>query len=121
MHYVYVWHEPAPITADEARTKATERAYGHEAGVFHDHPAVAAFREALLHRYPALEDFNDDETGIIGVWNFTPESSNAALEISIIRSWAKEVDAVIRELAAEHGLVCYEPTEHAVRPNAPQA
>jgi hypothetical protein len=116
--YVYVWHEPVPITADEARAKL-ERAFAEEEGIFAEHPAVSAFREALLDRYPALEDLSDEDIDTKGVWNFTPEPSNSALEIAMVWSRAEEVDAVIRELTAEHELVCFDPQAGAVDPNVP--
>ena len=49
----------------------------------------------------------------------TPDRSDKIVEASCVWSRADEVGAAIQTLAAEHGLVCYEPGYHVVNPNAP--
>jgi hypothetical protein len=111
-----VWHESAPITADEARAKLERRG---DDGVFHDHPAVAAFRDALLQRFPALESLSEKDLDGYGVWSVTPQPSTSLLELSCVWSRASEVGAAVVDLAGEHGLICYEPGMHVVNPNVP--
>lgn len=115
--YVYVWHEAAPTTADAAAAKL-DRALAGERDVFVDHPAVPALREALLRRFPSLEELDEDAIDEQGVWNFTPVASDSVLEISVVWSRAGEVYPVVRQLAREHGLVCYEPGDRVLEPNA---
>lgn len=49
----------------------------------------------------------------------TPERSDAIVAISCVWSRAGEVGTTVLTLAAEHGLVCYEPGYHVVNPNTP--
>ncbi|BBH66117.1 hypothetical protein ACTI_28020 [Actinoplanes sp. OR16] len=101
---LYVWHEPAPISADAAEAKVRE-------GRFRAHPAVPAFRDDLLRRFPPQQ--------APGVWTMTPDTSDSVLALSCVWSRAGEFGDAVRTLAAEHGLVCYEPGTHLLDPNAP--
>jgi hypothetical protein len=113
---LYVWHEPAAITAELARTKLERWAEG-DTDVFPPHPAVPLMRDALLERFPALESLSDDDIDA-GVWSATPQTSDSLLALSCVWSRADEVAAAVRCLAADHGLVCYEPGYHILDPNA---
>lgn len=115
---LYVWHENEPITAAQARAKL-ERWGDDGENVFAAHPAVGSFYDALLDRFPPLESFSDADIDRLGVWSVTPERSDAIVAVSCVWSRADEVGAVVLALAAEHGLVCYEPGYHVVNPNVP--
>ncbi|MBO3743112.1 hypothetical protein [Actinoplanes flavus] len=109
---LYVWHEPKPITPAVADAKL-ERWADDEPGVFTAHPAVLRFYDELLDRFPALESDED------GVWSATPDRDDMIVAASCVWSRADEVGTAILELAARHGLVCYEPGYAIVNPNAP--
>lgn len=119
-----VWHEHEPITAAEAEAKL-DRYDEDENGVFHPHPAVAAIRAALLRRFPALEDLADedladeDPAADRGIWSVTPEPSDTVLELCGVWSRAGELATAVQALAAEHGLVCFDPGDRILDPNVP--
>ncbi len=114
---LYVWHEPLPISADDARAKL-QRWVDGDSDVFAPHPAVPVFLDALLDRFPPLESLSDDDIDMLGVWSVTPDRSDSIAALSCVWSRADEVDQVVRELAAAQGLVCYEPGYHVLNPNA---
>ncbi|WP_433828423.1 hypothetical protein ACQP2E_03445 [Actinoplanes sp. CA-015351] len=101
---LFVWHEAAPISADAAEAKVRE-------GTFHSHPAVPALRAELLRHFPPQQ--------APGVWAATPQESDSVLELSCVWSRAGEFGDAVRTLAARHGLVCYEPANRLLDPNAP--
>lgn len=115
---LFVWHEQDPITAAEARTKL-ERWSDGEVDVFSSNPAVARFYDEVLHHFPPLESFTDEDIDQLGVWSMTPERSESIVAASCVWSRADEVSRAIVTLAADNGLICYEPGYHIVNPNAP--
>ncbi|MBV1849443.1 hypothetical protein [Catellatospora tritici] len=115
---LYVWHESESITADDARIKLERWADG-QPDVFDAHSRVPALRAALLEMFPPLENLSIDDIDDLGVWSYTPEPSDYVLAISCVWSRADEVGSAVLRLAAEHGLVCYEPGFHVLNPNAP--
>lgn len=115
---LYVWHEDRPVTAAEARAKLERWSDGGQE-VFAAHPAVGRFYDALLDRFTPLESLGDDDIDRLGVWSMTPERSDGIVAVSCVWSRADEVATAVLILAAEHGLVCYEPGYHVVNPNAP--
>ncbi|MET8149804.1 hypothetical protein ACIBSW_23050 [Actinoplanes sp. NPDC049668] len=115
---LFIWHESQPITAAEARAKLERWDKGSD-GVFDAHPAVGRFYDALLDRFPPLESFSDADIDRLGVWSVTPERSQAIVAVSCVWSRADEVGEAVQALATEHGLVCYEPGDHLLSPNAP--
>ncbi|NES14895.1 MULTISPECIES: hypothetical protein [Micromonospora] len=115
---LFVWHEPTPISAAEARAKL-DRWGDDDRGVFAAHPAVLRFHEALLRRFPALEDLTEQDIDALGVWSMTPDRSDSIVVASCVWSRADEVWDAVVDLATEHGLVCYEPGYHLLNPNAP--
>lgn len=103
---LFVWREAAPISADEARAKL-DRWTGGDGDAFEHHSSVARFHEALLRRYPS------------GVWTAIPAPSDQVIAASCTWLRAAEVSEAVIDLAAEHGLVCYEPASRILNPNAP--
>ncbi|WP_229072098.1 hypothetical protein [Actinoplanes sp. DH11] len=106
---LYVWHEPAPISADIAEAKVRRWA---DEQMFTPHESVSALRAELLRRFP-LSDVGK------GVWDRPPNESDAVLALSCVWSRAGEFGEAVRDLAAAYGLVCYEPRSHILDPNAP--
>lgn len=115
---LYVWREAEPISADDAGAKFDRWQQG-ESEQFTAHRAIADLYSALLQRFPPLESFSDDDIDTYGVWSFTPERSDSILELSCLWSRAGEVAPTIMQMAAEYGLICYEPGYHVVNPNVP--
>jgi hypothetical protein len=117
-----VWFEPEPITAAEAAAKYERLCDGDLAGVV-DNERVTAFYQALTARYPELTD--QPETDLDGPWSTTLDRSAGHVIMPIIWPRAAEMRTVVRELAAEHGLVCFDPqtgdVDNPVRPMAPGA
>lgn len=108
---LFVWHEGAPISADEAGSKLDRWTDG-ESDVFRPHPAVSMFRDAILTRFPPPENHGADS-----VWSVTPAPSESIAALSCTWSRADEVSDAVLELAGEHGLVCYDPGSHVVTPD----
>ena len=115
---VYVWHESTPITPETARAKL-EQWSGDEAHPFSANSAVPLMRDALLERFPALESLPEEDIDTLGVWSMTPAPSDSILALSCVWSRADELYAAVTTMAAEYGLVCYEPGDHVLNPNAP--
>jgi hypothetical protein len=115
---LYVWQEDQPVTATDARAKLARWGDGGDS-LFAAHPAVARFYDALIDRFPPLESFSDDDLDRFGVWSMIPKRSDEIVAVSCVWSRADEVGTAVLTLAAEHGLVCYEPGYHVVNPNAP--
>jgi hypothetical protein len=101
---LFVWHEPAPISADDAEAKVRE-------GRFRSHPGVPALRAELIRRFPPQQS--------PGVWTVKSETSDSVLALTCVWSRAGEFGDAVRTLAASHGLVCYEPGSRLLDPNAP--
>jgi hypothetical protein len=160
---LYVWHEPAPITAEDAAAKVAAWAAG-DSGVFAAHVSVPLLRAELLARFPpddgpsdqpthepaaaesdAPGTSRDDITGGVGetaagrgsasrvadgdglarqgqdayVWSVSPAPSESVLVLSCTWPHARVVGDAARDGAKRHGLVCYDPQEVLVEPNAP--
>jgi hypothetical protein len=132
---LHVWHESAPIAADEALDKLdrsddpsapiffdrdeSDRSDEGESGVFDAHPSVMAFYTALIARFPDLESVNGDGVNLDSVWSVTPQPSDTLVAMCISFSHCDDVAPIVRQLAADHGLVCYDHQLHVVRPNVP--
>ncbi|MFD0579729.1 hypothetical protein [Dactylosporangium darangshiense] len=95
---LYVWHEPDSITVGDAETKL-ERHHDGEPAVFAADPAVGRCFDALVERFP-LE--GDDSA-----WSVPPARSETLLELFCVSHRGPEIADVLRDLAAEHGVVCY--------------
>src|SRR5262245_43773638 len=71
-------------------------------------PAIRRYGEALLAKYPDLDDDNEDECP----WSDSPLINNATGPIfyfAIVFSQAETATAFAAKLAKEHGLVCFDP------------
>lgn len=78
-------------------------------------PEIRAYVAALLERWP---DITEDE-GEDSPWADGPLIGNAfeeAIYFSMVWSRAEEASDFASRLAAEHGLVCYDPQAESLRP-----
>ena len=80
-------------------------------------PAIRAYVEALLARYPDLADdmHNEDECP----WSDAPLIGNAqgaVFYFAMVFSKAEEASAFAADLAKQHGLVCFDPQLGTLRP-----
>ena len=78
-------------------------------------PRIATYAGALLRRYPDI----DSEIGEDSPWADAPlvgDASGPLIYFGIVYSQCDEVSAWASQLAAEHGLVCYDPQLDKLRP-----
>ena len=76
--------------------------------------AIRAYVEVLLHRWPDITT----DAGENSPWADGPLIANAfgdAMHLSLVWSRAEEASAYASQLAAEQGLVCYDPQAEAMR------
>jgi hypothetical protein len=92
----FVCHEDQPITADEARAKVELWVDGAQ-GVFHPHPEVLRFYDALLERFPPLERLSDAANDRLGVWS---SEQDCPVEYGDRLIWAYDVSFGILILEA---------------------
>ena len=108
-----VWEEPTPRTDGEAldelqRLRAQYLGKGASAP---PSERIKAFIAALTERYPDITELPDDEVDD-GVWSDGPLVDNASGPIfyfGIVGSRAEDVTEYVAHIAAEHGLVCFDP------------
>ena len=110
-----VWEGPQPASAeaaDETYDTIMDRLDGDGADE-EPTPAIRAYVDALLARWPDLDDDNEDEVP----WADGPLLGNAfgnAIYFALVYSRADEAADYAARLAAEQGLVCYDPQAGAV-------
>jgi hypothetical protein len=78
-------------------------------------PRIRAYAEALLKRYPDITD----AAGQDSPWSSGPligEAVGPLMYFPMMWSRGEEVSAWAAQLAAEHGLVCYDPQLECLRP-----
>ena len=83
-------------------------------------PAIRAYVEALLQRWPDITDDADEDSP----WADGPLMANAVgdtIYFSMVWSRAEEASAFASRLAEEHGLVCYDPQSETLRPHQTSA
>ena len=77
-------------------------------------PAIRAYVEALLAKYPDLDDDNEDECP----WADAPLIANATgplFYFAMVFSKAESASAFAADLAKKHGLVCFDPQSNELR------
>ena len=83
-------------------------------------PAIRAYVEALLQRWPDITDDADEDSP----WADGPLMASAfgdTIYFSMVWSRAEEASAFASRLAQEHGLVCYDPQSETLRPHQTSA
>jgi hypothetical protein len=101
---LYVWHEPAPISAVRAATKLAAWNAG-DREVFPSHFSVPLLRAELLARGPGADR-----------WEVSPAPGASVLRVA---TDARALAEVVRQGARRHGLVCYDPRRELVDPDGP--
>ena len=104
-----VWEGTRPNTNAEAG-KTFEALMAQEEGEKSPEPtpAIRRYVEALLAKYPQLDDDNEDECP----WADSPLIGNASGPIfyfAMVYSHAERASAFAAKLANRHGLVCFDP------------
>ena len=107
-----VWYEPATISVDRAGQVYQQLVSDEPAGLT-PHPAVGSFHRKLEHRYPEFDLVTGDDVEL-SPWAAAHRADDAHVQVSIEPSRCEEVAGYVRELAAEHGLVCFDPQEQLV-------
>ena len=107
-----VWEGTRP-SDDAAAGETFERLYGEYVDIdeIPPTPAIRAYVDALLGRWPESTDAN-------GPWADSPLIGNARgplFHFALTYSRADEVVPVAARLAAEHGLVCFDPQSERLR------
>ncbi|SNT41499.1 hypothetical protein SAMN05421812_105431 [Asanoa hainanensis] len=112
-----VWDGERP-SDDAAAAKVFEALYREYIDSDEVQPPTArihAYVDALLARYPDMDDDNDD----VCPWSTAPlmdEAAGPLVYFPMRWSMADEVSDWAARLAAEHGLVCFDPQENTLRP-----
>jgi hypothetical protein len=104
-----VWEGPRPKTNDEAVQTFEALRAQHMGGKSPEPtPAIRAYVEALLAKYPDLDDDNEDTCP----WADAPLIGNATgplFYFAMVYSQAERAVVFAAQLAKEHGLVCLDP------------
>jgi hypothetical protein len=116
-----VWVGDVPRSDTASLAEYTTRMDAMEAVLERDadaepHPRLLAFADALLSRYPDLDDDNENDTP----WADAPIKNNIVGDLfyfSMAPSHAEGAIPFIVETADAHGLVCFDPqTERLLAP-----
>jgi hypothetical protein len=109
--YLFAWHEPMPLTGEEAAQKLDVAFRNDDHSAFRPHPNVRAYQAALFEEYPPLEllDANDPRA----VWMHTPPRSDQLIEMCT--SWSAQgvVDLAV-DLAEQFDLVLFNPQNGSI-------
>lgn len=109
---LYLWHSPKPVTAQQAMAICHQLAASQGDCVV-PHNAVLAFYQDLIARFPPLESIADDELES-SPWNMSPDATPSRVILVIGHSRVGQVGLTVEELAAQHGLVCFDPQSAVV-------
>ncbi|MFI5843513.1 hypothetical protein ACIA8K_27790 [Catenuloplanes sp. NPDC051500] len=101
-----VWRHLGVPTGEEA-FDVYDRLSDGEVGVVEGGPKVSKFLNSLLEFYP-------DDNGLAAPWASEVYFNNECVLMQISWSRAQEVSAVVRVLAAENGLIVYDPQSREV-------
>ena len=111
-----VWEGERPGSDDEAAETFAELMDALEAGdVEPPSERIVAYVDALLERWPDLTlDGGEDSPWATGP--LLSEASGSTIYFPMSWSRAAEASAFAARVAAEHGLVCYDPQTESLRP-----
>lgn len=115
-----VWEGARPANNDEALSAYTELMDRAEAMPEPEPPslAIAAYVQALLDHWPDITDDVGDESP----WSDGPllgNANGALFYFGMIFSMADEASEYAAQVAAERGLVCFDPQQGCLRPPGP--
>jgi hypothetical protein len=77
------------------------------------HPSVDAFYDELATRHPEVDELSEDQLDDKDLcpWSVSMDRSDGHVAMSCVWSRAAGVEATIKDLAAKHGLVAYDPQQ----------
>jgi hypothetical protein len=110
---IAVWQGERPLDDDTALDMWVELAERYLEGVEEPPtPEIARFVEALLARWPDLDESSD------GPWasSRTGDASGPVLCVNIVPDRQDETSVYVAELARQHGLICFDPQQDRLRP-----
>jgi hypothetical protein len=115
-----VWVGDVPESDVASLAEYTRRMDALEAAIEGDaeaeaHPRLLTFADALLARYPDLDDDNEDATP----WADAPLKNNIVGDLFYFAMAPSHADAAIPfivETASSHGLVCFDPQTESLLP-----
>lgn len=117
-----VWEGPLPASAGAATAEYERRMEAMEAALDRDAepppatPAIRAFVEAALARYPELDEHSGDECP----WASSPliaEAVGDLIYFPLTFQGAAYAADVLAGIAQEQGLVCYDPQSERLLPD----
>jgi len=94
-----------------------ERDAMEEPPVFEASPDVVEFHRLLLQRFPALEDFSEDQLRKPGIspWSMTPGASDRCVGLTMGLNTPRKVFDEILALGKRFHLVIYDPQDGTLR------
>lgn len=107
-----VWHEPDRISHQAAAEKYSLLCDGMPVATAH--PSVADFYREVVGRWPELRSLDDDSIDD-SVWSCDSDVSDAHVIMTFSWSRAEEVASWVRETAARHSLVLFDPQLEVVQ------
>ncbi|WP_076473676.1 hypothetical protein [Micromonospora avicenniae] len=112
-----VWEGDRPADNATALTtfKALYERYIAE-GQIPPTPRIRAYVEALLERWIDLTEDDDEEQSPWSTGPLINEASGPVIYFPMVYSRCQEVSAGAARIAAEHGLVCFDPQLGLLRP-----
>jgi hypothetical protein len=107
-----VWYSDTPLTDEDAGdlyVKLCEETWIP----IEENAAVDAFYADLTSRYPEIDAISEEELENCP-WSCAHDRSGLHVLMAITWSRCAEIAPVVLNLAATHGLVCYDPQESKV-------
>jgi hypothetical protein len=117
-HDLAVWDGPRPADDSEAG-RVFQQLYARYIGCEDDVPPTPAIRgyvEALLERWI---DMTDDDVDDLSPWSAGPlmnEAQGPVIYFAMRWSMCEQVSAEAAQMAADRGLICFDPQLERMRP-----
>lgn len=107
-----VMHVEEPLDAAQA-VKIYRSLCEGESDALRPSERISHFYKELVAHYPPLEELSDEEVDN-SPWSVSPDISDGAVVVSIVWSRAADMDVYVKDQAAKHELLCYDPQENTV-------